>query len=566
MKPPRSISTAALLLYSASCHTAASVEFKEYPYRLFRQSQTQKEARIRKRTEMMNVKKTADRGVNGDDGEVVEEEVDVSWGSTPSSSSNNSNHSNNNWKSSWSKDYQDDDCNNNNNNYQSSSKASKAKGGKSKSSKSKSSKSKTGKGSKSSKCTGSRAPSPPPAPTTEPLPVVTPDPTRRPTRRPVEPTRKPTQGPTPKVCVPLNPNPYTFEPPKNVFPIEPWTTGGDGVWAIDSTSDAYTGTYSIKSPNFDGEPTKQISNATLEICDDFEGGPLVFYARASVLPPQDVFIVYIDGVVAAQLVDVQTFEEVRLELKPGAHTVDFSYQYNIFNLDPDSPEFENIPNKILGAVWLDGISTGNIEPGPPAITDKPTFSPTEKLVTMSPTSPPTLPPSVSPTLPPSPSPTLPPSASPTTSPGPTALIFPSASPTVSSNPSTPPPTTLAPTLEPTAAPTVQPTPEPTTPPPTAAPTQATPEPTTPPPTFEPTLEPTNAPVQVTPEPTTPPPTLEPTLEPTTQPVSSRKSDTMHVPCLLVCFNQFLYIYLTYFNRHPEALQQILHWTQHSEAL
>eukprot|EP00985_Skeletonema_marinoi_P021599 scaffold13349_cov195-Skeletonema_marinoi.AAC.1 len=91
MKPPRSINTA-LLLCSASCHTAASVEFKEYPYRLFQQSQTQKEARIRKRTEIMNVKKTADgASIDDDHDEVVEKEDDVSWGSTPSSSSNNSN-------------------------------------------------------------------------------------------------------------------------------------------------------------------------------------------------------------------------------------------------------------------------------------------------------------------------------------------------------------------------------------------------------------------------------------------------------------------------------------------
>lgn len=336
--------------------------------------------------------------------------------------------------------------------------------------------------------------------------------------------------------MPLNPNPYTFDPPNNEFPIQPWTTGGDGVWAIDSST-ASVGTYSIRSPNFDGEPIKQVSNATLEVCDDFEGGPLTFYAIASVLPPQDVFIVYIDGEVAAQLVDVQTFEEVKLELKPGAHRVDFSYQYNIFSLDPDSPDFENIPNKILGAVWIDRISTGNVEPGPPATTYRPTMSPVG-IITNSPTSQstnvqtssPTSSPSSSPSIAASSSPSIVSSTSPSTSPSsaptqsptssnrPTALIFPSASPTASSEPTSSMPT-ITPSSEPSLIPSVMETisPAPSSPPPT---TTLSPSIAQSDPTDNPTLEPTTTPTVETPEPTTPAPTEEePTTDPTVGPVS-----------------------------------------------
>ena len=103
--------------------------------------------------------------------------------------------------------------------------------------------------------------------------------TMRPTLSPLsspQPTPEPSSSqPTKSSCVPLDPNPYSFEPPNNVFPKPPWMTGGDGKWAIDETS-SHTGKYSIRSPNFVGSPVLQESNATLAVCDDFEGGPLIF--------------------------------------------------------------------------------------------------------------------------------------------------------------------------------------------------------------------------------------------------------------------------------------------------
>ena len=77
---------------------------------------------------------------------------------------------------------------------------------------------------------------------------------------------------------------------------------------------------------------------------------------ASVLPPSDIFFIYVDGESAAQLVDVQEFTEVAIGIPPGVHTVDFSYRYNFFGANPLPPS----PPERLGAVWLDNISIATI--------------------------------------------------------------------------------------------------------------------------------------------------------------------------------------------------------------
>ena len=166
---PRSINTA-LLICGAGYRTAAGIE-TEYPFRLFRQSQSQKEARIRKRHEMAAMQK---REV--DDG-ISENNNGASWDSSLT-------YSNDRWGKA--QHFYDGDCDEYNSKSKSKSKASKGKGGKSKSSKSKSSKS------KASKCYDniSGAPTLSPVPTEAPLPTVMPVPTKRPTPRPVEPTRK----------------------------------------------------------------------------------------------------------------------------------------------------------------------------------------------------------------------------------------------------------------------------------------------------------------------------------------------------------------------------------------
>jgi len=157
-------------------------------------------------------------------------------------------------------------------------------------------------------------------------------------------------------CAPLDPNPYTFEPPNNNFPEAPWTTGGDGVWAIDDTN-AQDGTYSIRSPDLEGSEGTAVSNATLAICDDFAGGVLTFNALAAVVPPYDIFVWFVDGVEISRLAGTPEWTPIPITLTPGAHRIDFQYQYNPFNLTelPADP-----PDVRQGAVWIDAVELQNM--------------------------------------------------------------------------------------------------------------------------------------------------------------------------------------------------------------
>ena len=73
--------------------------------------------------------------------------------------------------------------------------------------------------------------------------------------------------------------------------------------------------------------------------------------RASVLPPTDVFVIFVDGVGVSQLVDVNEWTQAVVDVPPGSHVIDFSYQYNMFNVDPLPP---SPPNR-EGKVWIDDI-------------------------------------------------------------------------------------------------------------------------------------------------------------------------------------------------------------------
>jgi hypothetical protein len=143
----------------------------------------------------------------------------------------------------------------------------------------------------------------------------------------------------PVPCVPLDPNPDSFE--IGGFPLQPWSTTGDGVWDL-TTEKASQGTSSIRSPILEGSLAAAISNATLQVCNDFPGGLLKLNVYASVQPPRDIFEIYIDGESAAQLVGVNEWTLLELGLEPGPHRIDFSYQFNMFNSDvgilPPSPE------------------------------------------------------------------------------------------------------------------------------------------------------------------------------------------------------------------------------------
>lgn len=166
---------------------------------------------------------------------------------------------------------------------------------------------------------------------------------------PPTPTPPPTMSsaPTP-LCVPLDPNPETFE--DGMFPSSSWSTGGAGDWAL-ATDNAYNNSeISLKSPDLEGMGYS-ISNATIQTCAGFTGGVLTFEALASVDPPHDILFIHIDGEEAASLLDVTEWTAVQLSLTPGFHRIDFSYQYNIFGVDPLPPsppqrQGEYVPNQI----------------------------------------------------------------------------------------------------------------------------------------------------------------------------------------------------------------------------
>ena len=122
--------------------------------------------------------------------------------------------------------------------------------------------------------------------------------------------------------------------------MEPyWRTGGNESWTLSER--AYEGSYSTMSPNLEEVSATQLrsSVAMLTICDGFEGGELSFQVIASVLPPHDTFVIYVDGVPAAQIVDANQWTHVGLAIGEGKHAVHFYYEYNPLGLEvlPPSP-------------------------------------------------------------------------------------------------------------------------------------------------------------------------------------------------------------------------------------
>ncbi len=85
-----------------------------------------------------------------------------------------------------------------------------------------------------------------------------------------------------------------------------------------------------------------MSNATLEVCDDFLGGVLRMQVYASVEPPRDTFIIYIDGDEAAQLESVNEWQTLELGLTSGQHRIDFSYQLTGKNATNPTTEGERV--------------------------------------------------------------------------------------------------------------------------------------------------------------------------------------------------------------------------------
>lgn len=62
---------------------------------------------------------------------------------------------------------------------------------------------------------------------------------------------------------------------------------------------------------------------------------------------------------------------VELGVAPGPHTINFSYQYNIFGVDP-LPES---PPDRLGAVWIDHVTIESLPPAERANEEPVTLAP-----------------------------------------------------------------------------------------------------------------------------------------------------------------------------------------------
>lgn len=144
---------------------------------------------------------------------------------------------------------------------------------------------------------------------------------------------------------------YTEGFEKGVFPVEPWTTEGDGSWEI-TTERSNSGVYSIKSPTLnDGGLTSKTSSVTFTTAPDFGGGTFVFRVLAGVQMPIDDLLYFVDDVLVSQLTAAIEWETVSINLEPGEHKVRFDYKYNPIGLEqlpPASPDH-------IGAAFIDDV-------------------------------------------------------------------------------------------------------------------------------------------------------------------------------------------------------------------
>lgn len=127
----------------------------------------------------------------------------------------------------------------------------------------------------------------------------------------VQPSKRPTKAPTqqPNECVSES-EIYNIVS-DSIFPISPWTTTGDGNWTIyddDTPTEAAAATATatkvwIQSPNLTGSTTTAIANASITTCETYLGGTMSITVLANVLPPTDVFNIYIDRIETVQLIE-----------------------------------------------------------------------------------------------------------------------------------------------------------------------------------------------------------------------------------------------------------------------
>jgi hypothetical protein len=133
------------------------------------------------------------------------------------------------------------------------------------------------------------------------------------TNRPnILPSKRPTIAPTQQSseCVSESKIYNTITESGSVFPISPWMTTGDGNWTLYDNDDTPTMLETIatklawiQSPNLTGSTIIAIANASVSTCDTFVGGIMSITILANVLPPTDVFNIYIDGIETVQLIE-----------------------------------------------------------------------------------------------------------------------------------------------------------------------------------------------------------------------------------------------------------------------
>jgi len=113
-------------------------------------------------------------------------------------------------------------------------------------------------------------------------------------------TSAPSQQPSRETCISGSRN-ETFD--GGVFPISPWTTGGDGNWTIHEDI-IDQGNFFIKSPDLGGSTSIAVANASVSTCATFLGGTMFITVLAGgVLPPTDIFGIYLDGVEKIGLIE-----------------------------------------------------------------------------------------------------------------------------------------------------------------------------------------------------------------------------------------------------------------------
>ena len=127
------------------------------------------------------------------------------------------------------------------------------------------------------------------------------------------------------------------------------------IWEV-TDEEAATGIYSLKNPILDNEPkVPSQTNLTL-IMPDQGSGALHFSVLAGNQMPFDQFEYSVDGVSRGFINDPRTeFEELVLQVGPGAHIFDFVYKFNPQNIPAlGFPPPEAFPER-TGLVYVDDV-------------------------------------------------------------------------------------------------------------------------------------------------------------------------------------------------------------------